>query len=132
MAVLWARACGRGTPQRGESPAPGRPRCARLDSEKTLAGDLPGQEKLGARRRAVKLRAEVRRVDELQANADRSDAADRRARQERAVAQAAHDRAYAECQYQSDAALTGTRNFVDRVVEGSSLISQCMRLKGYQ
>ncbi|WP_372395307.1 hypothetical protein [Azospirillum sp. HJ39] len=50
----------------------------------------------------------------------------------RATAQAAYDRAYAECQYQSDAALAGTRNFVDRVAEGSSLISQCMALKGYR
>ncbi|PWC95464.1 hypothetical protein TSO5_10605 [Azospirillum sp. TSO5] len=49
----------------------------------------------------------------------------------RAIAQAAYDRAYAECQYQSDLALAGTHNFVDRVVEGSSLISQCMRLKRY-
>lgn len=45
------------------------------------------------------------------------------ARQELATAQATYDHAYAECQYQSDAALAGTRNFVARVVEGSSLIS---------
>lgn len=48
----------------------------------------------------------------------------------RIATQSARDRAYAECRHQSDLALANTRNFVDRVSEGASLIRQCMTLKG--